>query len=451
METKKTLAEKIALGGGIVLLPGRVVRNSPRNFVQGAAYSLGANSFYVERKGLASDVVNFLKLRRLENIGQLEFLSTLRLNGHGIRGLYPHTFGHNRLVHSVRVSAFSLVMAKAYGLSDTEIDKLVVSGLSHDVFTCAGGDSWKDVNQQGTLFDEDNEFARKIFLYFGENWKILCGRYGWDPEKMSSAIADIVSGQGLLGGFQEIADTASYMLGDVEEIRRAVDRHKSSPDFGRILQAAKRPWDIWNHLSVCGGRVVVNDPVRLNNFLALRLLLWVDLYQNPQHKFLELLMLNVVYPHMINRKLIKINELPTKDDRWLHGVISRHMGWAEGQIRNLDLLGSYPKLETFSSIDKALVFEEEKYQAGAVTLIYDVRKFQPTKTKIDKYYIVGKDGHPQTFANAYPVCSEVIKQMAQQSVATKKPVQMAWVERPNISDNFRLAWKSARARWQERK
>ncbi len=442
---------KIALGGGIYLLPGRVIKNSPRNFVPGAAYALGSDAFYVERPGLASDVVGLTGLRRLENIWQLQFLSTLRLNGRGIRGLYSHTFGHNRLVHSARVSAFSLVMGKAYGLGDREIEKLVVSGLLHDAFTCAGGDSWKDVNHQGTLFDEDNDFAQKIFRYFGNGWKILCARYGWEPEKMALAVAEIVAGQGLLGGFQEIADTASYMLGDLEEIRRAVDRHKSSPDFARILRAAKRPWDVWNYLTVCEGKVVVTEPTRLNNFLSLRLLLWVDFYQNPQHKFLEWLMLNVVYPHMINRKLIKLNELPVKDDRWFHGVISRHMGWADGRIRNLDLLGSFPKLETFSNMGKALAFEEEKYQAGAVTLVYDVGQFQPTKTKIDKYYVFGKDGAPQTFADAYPVCSEAMRQMAQQAMAPAKPVQVAWVERPNISDNYRLAWKSARARWQKSK
>jgi len=444
------LPEKIPLGGGITLFPGKAVKNSPRHCVPGAVYSLDErNAFCAELDGLAMDVMICAKLGRLEEIAQLQFLSTLRLNGQGIRGLYPHTFGHNRLVHSARVSALALVMAKSYGLSNSEKDKLTVAGLLHDVFTCAGGDSWKDINCQGTLFDEDNDFAGKIFRYFGPSWKTLCARYGWNPETMAREIADIVAGKGLLGGVQEIADTASYMLGDLEEIRRAARRHKNPQDFARILQAAERPWDVWNHISVCGGKVMVTDPVTLNNFLMLRILLWVDFYQNPQHKFLERLMLNIVYPYLVDKKVIKISELPTKDDSWLYGVIGRQMGWADVRVRHLDLLGGFPKLKAFADMNEALAWEEEKYHAGAVTLIYDTRQFQPTKTKVDKYCVVGKDGRPQTFAEAYPTHASAISQIARQATAPEKPIYVAWVEKPDISDNYRRAWESARARWRK--
>jgi len=102
-----------------------------------------------------------------------------------------------------------------------------------------------------------------------------------------------------------------------------------------------------------------------------------------------------------------------------------------------------------------LAWEEEKYDAGAVTLIYDTRQFQPTKTKVDKYYVIGKNGSPQTvalaFALAYPTHAEAIEEIARLAMAPEKPVQVAWVDKSIIYSNFLLAWKSARARWRSGK
>lgn len=450
MARQKTAPAKIPLAGGVSLLPGKVVKNSPRKFNLGVAYSLGQDAFCLEA-GLAQDVFIFAKLARLEQISQLQFLSVLPLNGHGIRGLYPHTFGHNRLAHSLRVAALAVVAGKNRGLDENAKEKLLVAGLLHDAFTCAGGDSWKDINCQGSLFDEDNDFAAKIFRYFGAGWKTLCARYGWNPETMAAEIADIVAGKGLLGGFQEIADTASYMLGDLEEIRRTTRRHKNPQDFARILLAAESSWDIWNCLYLSGDKVVVADPVALNDFLKLRILLWVDFYQNPAIKYLELLAQRIVYPYMVDKKLIKISELPTKTNWHLFGTICRHMGWADVQIQHLDVLGAFPKLKSFADWDEALVFEEEKYNAGAVTLIYDTRLFPPIKSKVDKYSVMSKDGQAQTFADAYPEHANAIEKIARQATAPEKPVYVAWVENPKISDNYRRAWESARARWKKEK
>lgn len=419
-------------------------------FDLGVAYSLGRDAFTVET-GLAHNVLIHAKLWRLSEISQLQSLSVLPLNGHGIRGLYPHTFGHNRLVHSFRVAAIAALAGKNCGLDENARAKLLVAGLLHDAFTCAGGDSWKDINCQGTLFDEDNDFAAKIFRYFGEGWKTLCDYYGWNPETMAGEIADIVAGKGLLGGLQEIADTASYMLGDLEEIRRSTRRHKNPQDFGRILQAAHRPWNIWNCLYISGEKAVVLDPVTLNNFLMLRVWLWADFYQNPRVKFLEMLLRNIVYPHLVDKQLIKLHELPLKNDKYLRGVIGRYMGWVDVQIKHLDVLGAFPKLKAFADWGEALAFEEEKYNAGVATLMYDVRLLQPTKDKTDKYFTVGKYGEETTFADAYSDHASVIKEIVRQNTSPEKPVQVAWVENPKISDNYRRAWETARARWKKEK
>ena len=403
------------------------------------------------RPGLVNDVIFYAKLCRLENIHQLQFLSTLRLNGQAIRGLYPHTFGHNRLSHSILVAALASSMAKRCGLEESDINKLIVAGLLHDAFTCAGGDSWKDINQQGTLFDEDNDFANKIFRYFGDGWKTLCARYGWNPEQMAKEVAEIVAGHGLLGGIQEIADTASYMLGDLEQIEQATRRRRNSRDFAQVLSASRHGWHIWNCVTVVDGKIAVTDPIALNNFLMLRILLWASLYNHPRHKFLECLMQRIVYPYLVDKRAIKISELPIRDDKWLDRVIGRQMGWSVEQTRCLDLLGGFPKLKAFADMDEALAFEEEKFRSCAATLIYDVREFQLTKSKVEKYHVIGENGSSQTFAlpfaHAYPTRAEAIEEIARLAMAPDKPVQVAWVEKPMMFDNYRRAWLSARARW----
>ena len=399
------------------------------------------------RLGLVNDVIIYTKLHRLENIRQLQFLSNLRVGGRAIRGFYPQTFQHNRLSHSILVSALASGMAKRCGLEESHVNKLIVAGLLHDAFTCAGGDSWKDINQQGTLFDEDNDFANKIFRYFGDGWKTLCARYGWNPEQMAKEIAEIVAGNGLFGGIQEIADTASYMLGDMEEIKRAIRRRRNSQDFAQVLSASRHCWRIWNSVTVADGKIVVTDSIALNNFLTLRILLLANLYNHPQHKFLERLMLNIVYPYLVDKHAIKISELPTRDDKWLDRVIGRQMGWSVEQTRCLDLLGGFPKLKDFANTADALVWEEEKYRAGATTLIYEARQFQPTKLKTDKYFVLGQDGLPQTFANAYPEHASAIGEITRHAMNPDHPVYVAWVDKPNISVNYRRAWEMARAKW----
>lgn len=318
------------------------------------------------------------------------------------------------------------------------------------MFTCAGGDSWKDINHQKTLFDEDNDFAGKIFRYSGDGWWLLCKKHGLDPKNTAQTIQEIVNGQGLRGEIHEIADTASYMLGDVEEIRRVCERYADTPpEFVEILHAAGYPWDIWNCVAEKNGHVVVTNPVTLNNFLVLRILLWTKFYQNPRIKVLEMLMREIVYPYLVDKKLINISDLPTKGDTWLYSTIERHMGWQENQTRDLCLLGSFPKMKAFATWDRALAFEEYQYNSRAFTLVFSVEDFPKTNSKTDKYRVMCPDGRVETFRAAFYDQAKVIDEMAFKSMSPARPVHVVYVQYPHISPNLKQAWQNARARWKK--
>ncbi len=463
MSTTKPPEKPVRLGGGIVLLPGFSGFPSVHTFQLLQPYSLGADAFYVE-PGLINDALALLRLMRMEDIRQLQILSIRPVGRSILGGKGPHTFPHNRLIHNLRAGALHGVIGQAIGLGSEQLTIGILADCMHDNFTCAGGDSWKDVNHQTTLFDEDDSFADKIFRYYGADWNQFCFNHNYrTPGQIRQQLQEIIYGQGLHGEIHEVADTASYMLGDLEEIEavcpdsesrildRGRDRHLVvAPDFAEILQAAKHPWDIWNSLVEKNGHLVVTDPVALNNFLLLRVLLWKNLYQNPARKVLEMLLRNIVYPYMVSRKLIQISDLPTKGDTWLFDIVEQEMGWQKGQSSDLNLLGSFPKRKAFATWEKALAFEEKKYNSGAFTLVFSVRDFQRTNSKTDKYQVFGPDGRVDTFKAVYPKHAAVIDQIAKDSTAPALPVQVVYVEHPQVSDNLRLAWREARARWRQR-
>lgn len=468
MSNKSYLDEGQKLGGGLVLLPTNAGFSMIFTFGPLQRYSLGEKAFYLE-SGLVSDALQMLNLRRMEGVSQLQKLTSVSVDdcSKKIRG--PHTFGHNRLIHSLRVGALHGIMGKVHehscicGICQNKSTLGILAGCGHDMFTCAGGDSWKDINHQGTLFDEDEDFAGKIWRYYGAGWQKLCAKYELDPKSAAQAMQEIVAGRGLAGEVQEIADTASYMLGDLEQVRFTEQFHGPSPEFAEIFRIANQPWDIWNCLKEKDGHLVVTDPIALNNFLLLRVLLWANLYQNPRHKVLEMLMMKVVYPYLVKRKLVKISDLPTKDDAWLFDIVEHKMGWQKDQSKDLNLLGSFPKMETFATWREALVFEEQKYESGDFTLMFSVKEFQKTNSKTDKYLVTDSDGQVGTFKDVFPKHAAVIDKIAADSMSPALPVCVVYVESPTLhkklrqtwrdlttSKNLRKAWDEARARWKRK-
>ncbi len=452
MSTKKSPEQGRRLGGGLVLLPSDAAPSSTESFSLYKAYSLADRAFWVE-PDLVADAMKPLNLLRMDDIYQLQVL-TVAETGDGLRSLeLPHRFLHKRLIHNLRAGALHGLMAQRCGLSEEEIAVGVLAECMHDNFTCAGGDSWKGINHQQTIFDEDDKFAEKILRYYGFGWLSLCWQYGFNPEKTAREMQDIVDGRDLRGQIHEIADTASYILGDLAEIKKAHQR-LGGMNLQKIIRASEEEWDVWNYISVQKGQLVVTNQWVLENFLRLRVVLWANLYQNPAAKFLELLAREVVFPYLLSRKRIDLAELPRQGDAWLQNLVEQEMGLTSGAWTQLDLLGEFPRRKSFATWGFAMDFEDHLHSLhslGAFTLVFSVGDFQKTKSKTDKYFVDGLDGEVVTFKEANPTGARLIEEIAQGSTSPSERINVCWVENSVIPDNLRQAWEEARARWQERR
>ena len=449
MTTEKSSEKERRLGGGLVLLPSDTKLSSTELFALHKAYSLADRAFCVE-EGLISHAIRPLNLLRMADVHQLQTLTVAEISDKLVGLESPHRFLHNRLVHNLRAGALHGLIAGQCGLSAEEIAVGILAECMHDNFTCAGGDSWKGIDHPGTIFDEDDKFAEKIFRYYGAGWQSLCQKYGFNPEATAQEMQDIIDGRGLRGQIHEIADTASYMLGDLAEIKKAYAR-VGGQKLQQIISASSDGWDVWNYLKVIGAQLVVTDPWVLENFLKLRVILWENLYQNPAAKFLELLAREVVYPYLLSRKAIDLAELPVRGDTWLYNLIEKEMGLAAGTWERLNLLGAFPRRIACATWTQAHDFEDHLYAQGCFTLMFSVKDFQITKSKTDKYFVKDLDGNAASFRDMYPTKAGAIEEIARKSTLPDERVSVCWVKNPVISDNMRQAWQEARARWQERK
>ena len=437
------------LGGGLVLLPSDAQPSATESFSTYKPYSLADRAFMLE-PGLVADAMKPLNLLRMDDIHQLQILTVAEI-GYPLRNLeLPHRFPHKRLVHNLRAGALHGLMASKCGLGEQEIDIGVLAECMHDNFTCAGGDAWKGLDHPGTIFDEDHKFAEKIFRYYGFGWLSLCWKYGFDPEKIAQEMQDVIDGHGLRGQIHEIADTASYILGDLAAIKKAHAR-VGGQKLQEIIRASEEEWDVWNYISCQNGRVVITNKLVLGNFLMLRAILWANLYQNPAIKFLELLSREVIFPHLLKHKKINLAELPKKSDTWLQRLVEWEMGLPNGSWTKLDLLGEFPKRRTFSTWGEAMDFEDHLCASEAFTLVFSVGDFQSTKSKTDKYFVNGLEGSAVAFKEACPTDSKLIEEIAQRSTSSAERINVCWVDRPIITYDLNKAWEEARARWQERK
>jgi len=452
MSTEKPSGEERRLGGGLVLLPNDTELSfSTESFAMYRAYSLANAAFYVG-PGLVADAMKRLNLLRMDDVYQLQVLTVAEVSDKLSSLELPHRFLHKRLVHNLRAGALHGLMAEQSYLSEEEVNIGILAECMHDNFTCAGGDSWKDINHQKKLFDEDDRFAEKIFRYYNSGWQWLSRQYGFDPEKTAQEMQDIIDGRGLRGQFHEIADTASYMLGDLVEIKKAYAR-VGGQKFQEIIRTSLDDWDIWNHIKIQNGQVVVTNHWVLENFLRLRVMLWAHLYQNPASKFLELLAREVVYPYLLSRKAINLAELPVQGDAWLHSLVEKEMGLASGAWARLDLLGAFPRRKACATWIQALDFEDylHSFPPGAFTLVFSTKDFQATKSKTDKYFVDGLDGTVLSFKEAFPTSAGLIDETARRSTSETERINVCWVKIPVMSGNMRQAWEEARARWRKRK
>ncbi len=439
-------SDKKGLESGIVLLSGESVsQKGVLSFGKSLSFSLGS--------GLLSDAIRLLCLdRSLKGRSQLQLLSWIGIEEVGSSIVGPHTFFHTRLEHSILVAVGHHLMG-AGKMSEMDLAVGSLAGLLHDVWLLPGGDSWKSANQQKatlgqlSMCDEDDGFMQKMLQLNGKEWRKLCKLYGLNAYNTLRDVQSIVWGNGLRGQIQEIADTASYMLGDLAEISAIASRH-GARDFGNILGFANdNPWDIWHYTYLVGDKIVILKPEVLENFLWLRALLWGEMYNTPATKFLEVLMRKIVYPYLVEEGMADLKSLLKQDDAWLWNIVEETFGWPNDSVFNLDLLGGWPMRKEFNSKKEVLEFEKELRGKGCFTLVADPGDFQTSKSKTGKYNVLDKHGKAVSYSLGFPEQSAALEEEFKARVNTHR-FQLYFVENPqNITPQFEEAWARAVHRW----
>ncbi|OGH91220.1 MAG: hypothetical protein A2534_00825 [Candidatus Magasanikbacteria bacterium RIFOXYD2_FULL_39_9] len=439
--------DKKGLESGIALLSGESVS-------QKGVLPLDRSVSFSFSSGLLSDAIHLLGLdRSLKGRNQLQLISWALIGETANPFVGPHTFCHTRWNHSLLAAAiFQLIGAKVR-VGERELVVGQLAALLHDMWLLSGGDSWKSANQQKamagqlSMCDEDDGFMQKMLQLNGKEWRKLCKRHGLNAHVTLKEVQSIVWGNGLRGQIQEIADTASYMLGDLAEISRIANRH-GVENFGKILSFANdNPWDIWHYTHLVDDKVVVLKPEVLENFLWLRALLWGGVYNTPATKFLELLMHKVVYPYLVEEGMVDLKGLLKQDDAWLWNIVEDVFGWPSDAVFNLDLLGGWPMRREFDFKKDLLECENELRAKGCFTLVVDPGDFQISKSKTDKYNVLDRYGKAVPYSLGFPVQSAVLEESFKKRVNYHR-FQLYWVENPqNITPQFEKAWARAVHRW----
>ncbi len=433
-------------GSGIWLLPlPKKWKHDPKHWKRGNIYRLQGDLGFQVREGFVAEAIDKLGLKRMNQIRQLQFITGVFVGSSTCDHTGSHLFGHTRFPHVLRAAVLHLQILVKAGVEDRETVILGVwAELMHDMFLCAGGDSWKAFVQVD-LFEEDNGFAGKLWQHHAKGWSELCQQHGLDPASSASRIEEIIHGQGLSGEIHEIADTASYILGDLEAMRKFVQR-TGILNFNHILEfAASHEWDVWARIKLYGEKAVVQDLVRLGNFIQLRALLWQGLYNLPEAKFIELFLRNIAYPCLLEAKAFRKSSLLQKGDRWLLALLKKKLSLQS--LERADFLGGrWPQVRRFDDLPAAQMFEAEMVAAGALTLLAKPTDFQRTSSKLRTYTVFGQDEEPRTFETEGPSeeVAEILEIVARANVGSH---YVYYVREPNISLAMREAWRRARLRW----
>lgn len=454
--------EGLSLSGGILVLPketslvlrygGRI--NNNRLYDRPIALGLTNMAAVYKSTGFVADVVRCFDLRRIARIRQLQQLTHVTVDEQTphIRG--PHVFDHTRLMpHSLLGGTFgALICQFVLGSSEQETHMAILRELLHDKLTCAGGDSWRTLPNSivtpsmRRLFDEDAQIPQ-IFEKHYKSWVKLRDKYGLPHDTPSRVAMSVGEEQGIDGELHTLIDTLSYLACDLERVLYWYQRHRLllPPNLAHaVALATPEVFNIWQHLAVRDGHVVITNHELLRQFLALRIAMWGGLYNHPGHKVLEINASNVMYPYLISERLIKMSSLLDWSDRELFAHLAGIMEMPN-TTTHLDAFGGMPSRRAYTTASDAAAAEQDAARRGDYTLVIDSATFPILKTKANSYR-VEHGGQVKLFAEAYPVEAEALRVRAA-SFADDSRYHLAVVAEPRLSAPLKRAWHQARERW----
>lgn len=446
----------IELPGDIIVLPRTAAYGSRGRSIYDRPLDMGLVGFSVmlKKDGFAHQAIRELRLGRLSRIHQLQSLTWVRVGNQSKLPDGEHIFPHTRLLPHAILSATLRALSCRFTLECDGPEALVavLEDLMHDVGTCAGGDAWRTLNlpngrlreEHRTLFNEDLQLLTHFRSHWA-GWKRLRARYNL-PENTNERVAKAVRDEvGLEGACHTLADSLSYLSSDVDLLLTFSQRAGIESDFLREVHELSAPpvFDLWKYVKVTDGTLVFTRPDILERFLRLRLQMWTGVYDHPGNKVIELLLSNVVYPHLWQQKGWRPGNLLRWHDGNLEELIENTIA-VRGFGRRIDASGTIPMRELYHDCDSALG-AEARYAKNGLTLFVDMNKLHVPSTKTGKFMVNG-NGPPQPFSQAYP---KVAAELSEQARAPADGARWHLVHypAPPPTEGLKRAWEEARERW----
>lgn len=367
--------------------------------------------YFVTDEGITADITRAFDLERLRGIRQLGRLHDPIITDAGFHESYGMLFDHNRLSHSLDVRAIALLMATNNGLTPEETRILEVAGLTHDTLTPAYGDGTKAIDPQ--YFDEDANYRR---LFLRPQWGRVRDMYQIDE----TLLAATVQGDGVLGSLLDMADKLAYLSRDVDAYvcKYNPDGPLAYPeDYHPIQQLVeKRPslFGLWGAVRTIDGQMVVDDGEWLGDVLALRALMFRNLYHHPGARCLERMTGIILIKNLIKRGVLSKHSLLILDDTELDRLIERYYGV---DITPL-IIGSFslePRVEIFPTISAAKQREREVINSGVPITFIDAHP----SAKAGTHFLVRSGGSIMPFADAYPQETQKIEEILATTTTVK--------------------------------
>ncbi len=413
---------------GITLIPtpcNDLNLTVPKNVI-GTVLTLAHLPFAVqiEPGGLIAELIGALGIERLGHIHQLQRLTIYRVGSGEQEPPPPHTTEHSRLLHSVCAAVLAVLVAREHQWDFEATAIQVIVELIHDAKTVAGGDALKVISEQ--TYDEDSLILQH-FEEVRKSWQPLKKRLQL-PDKAEELIAAaIAEDTGIHGKLHTFIDSLSYVQLDVSVLVATYARWgiPIPPYHNRIALLAKKTAELWRHLTIVGETIAVTHPYLLADFLELRALLWAELYNHAGHKAIESLLSRLILPDLFHHHPRFAELLFEQDDRWLFQTISATYG-LPSVLCALNFNTDEPVCSIFSCWADARVAEQQAAQNGSTTFLYGTNGFPRIKPKTTSYFVIGKNGHPLVFAEAFPVEAAKIARIADANYHDNTTYLLAW-------------------------
>ena len=372
--------------------------HSHRCSLRGPDIPYGGISYAVLEDGFIDDVIHTLNVYRLAQIRQLGYLTDpIVYYADGASSIMA-VHEYNRLTHSLDVLAIGTIIAHNAGVRGRALRNLQFALLTHDILTPAGGDSTKRVSE--VELDEDGNFALVFEL---PGFERLERTYNL----VRPLILKTIRNEGFLGMILDIADKLAYVSRDLPCYLKNVEpenhiRERLPNEFFKIAAIAKccpNLSTVWECFDRVGGRLVCSDPVRLGDFLSVRLLLFRQFYANPASRFHEATTVRLALEYLVQSGKLSIDRLRTMFDWDLDPIVGRVLG-SHYWYAVADAMGE-PRFATFATEREAIDYAQTLIATGKIPLL--VEDLQPyMKRSSRKFTVRDSSGALTTLDQGYP-------------------------------------------------